>query len=83
MRWPEVKHGPPVGQAGALPLSHERLCKKKKCNETQEGEPPLPELVEPLVGIQVTLTQPEAGAVEGKNGAPFNPDATTRPLKAI
>ena len=59
------------------------MQEKEMQNETQEGEPPLPELMEPIGGIQVTLTQPEAGEVEGKNGAPFNPDATTRPLKAI
>ena len=74
----------PCGTGGYSTTEPRTLMQEKEMqNETQEGEPPLPELMEPIGGIQVTLTQPEAGEVEGKNGAPFNPDATTRPLKAI
>ena len=74
----------PCGTGGCSTTEPRTLMQEKEMqNETQEGEPPLPELMEPIGGIQVTLTQPEAGEVEGKNGAPFNPDATTRPLKAI
>src|SRR4029434_1690894 len=57
------------------------MQEKEMQNETQEGEPPLPELMEPIGGIQVTLTQPEAGEVEGKIGAPVNPEATTMPAE--
>ena len=59
------------------------MQEKEMQNETQEGEPPLPELVEPLVGIQVTLTQQEAGVVEGENEVSSNPEATTMPAEAI